>query len=65
MERTPYSVAVCGDSSVLILTHATLPAYSDASSSTSGAIMRHGPHHGALPGGGGVVGGWAGVWGWG
>jgi len=41
MLRTPYSVATWGDSSVLILTQVTLPAYSAASSSTRGAIMRH------------------------
>eukprot|EP00218_Dolichomastix_sp_CCMP3274_P003605 CAMPEP_0170162414 /NCGR_PEP_ID=MMETSP0033_2-20121228/77081_1 /TAXON_ID=195969 /ORGANISM="Dolichomastix tenuilepis, Strain CCMP3274" /LENGTH=254 /DNA_ID=CAMNT_0010400039 /DNA_START=387 /DNA_END=1151 /DNA_ORIENTATION=+ len=47
MLRMPYSVAMPGDSSVLSFTALSLPAYSVDSSSMSGAIMRHGPHHGA------------------
>ena len=47
MLRTPYSVAVLGLSSVFILKNLTRPAYSRARSSTRGAIIRHGPHHGA------------------
>ena len=45
--RIPYSVAVLGLSSVFSFTHRTLPTYSFASSSTIGAIIRQGPHHGA------------------
>jgi hypothetical protein len=43
----PYLVAMPGLSSVLSLRHRTWPTYSEASSSIRGAIMRHGPHHGA------------------
>src|SRR5271165_2020974 len=45
--RTPYRAGVSGLSSTLILTTFNLPAYWVASSSTSGAIALHGPHHGA------------------
>mmetsp|Transcript_34871 Transcript_34871/g.75476 ORF Transcript_34871/g.75476 Transcript_34871/m.75476 type:complete len:210 (-) Transcript_34871:144-773(-) len=47
IERIPYSVATAGDSSVFNLTAFSLPLYSSASSSTSGAIIRQGPHQGA------------------
>merc|ERR1719398_197332 len=43
----PYSVATAGLSSVLSLTALSFPLYSSASSSTSGAIIRQGPHQGA------------------
>src|SRR5688572_4737277 len=45
--RMPYFAAVRGLSSVFSLRNSTLPSYSDASSSTIGATMRQGPHHGA------------------
>src|SRR5258708_39998322 len=45
--RTPYRVGTCGFSSILILATVNLPSYSPASSSSAGAIMRHGPHHSA------------------
>ena len=44
IERTSYCVGVLGFSSMLTLTTLTLPAYSPASCSTTGAIARHGPH---------------------
>src|SRR5260221_160313 len=45
--RTPYLVGICGFSSMLTLATVSLPSYSLASSSSEGAIMRHGPHHSA------------------
>ncbi|BAH95555.1 Os12g0188566 [Oryza sativa Japonica Group] len=36
-----------GESSVFTLQHLILPTYSLASSSITGAIILHGPHHGA------------------
>lgn len=47
MLRIPYCVGMFGLSSVLSLKHAILPAYSLANSSITGAIILHGPHHGA------------------
>ena len=47
MLRIPNSVAVEGLSSVFSLKNLSLPAYSFASSSMTGWIIRHGPHHGA------------------
>lgn len=47
MDRIPYLVAMSGLSSVFSFRHRTLPAYCFAISSIIGAIMRHGPHHGA------------------
>lgn len=47
MLRIPYLVAMLGQSSVLSLQQRTFPAYSLASSSITGAIILHGPHHGA------------------
>src|SRR5687768_4507491 len=47
MLRMPYLAAVRGLSSVFSLRNSTLPSYSSASSSTIGATMRQGPHHGA------------------
>src|SRR4030042_32117 len=44
---TPYCRAVSALSSTFTFTKATLPSYSLANSSTSGAIIRQGPHHGA------------------
>lgn len=43
----PYCVGMFGESSVLSLKHAIFPAYSLANSSITGAIILHGPHHGA------------------
>lgn len=43
----PYWVAMLGQSSVLSLQQIIFPAYSFASSSITGAIILHGPHHGA------------------
>uniref|UniRef100_A0A0E0J7K2 Uncharacterized protein n=1 Tax=Oryza nivara TaxID=4536 RepID=A0A0E0J7K2_ORYNI len=40
-------VAMFGESSVFTLQHLILPTYSLASSSITGAIILHGPHHGA------------------
>src|SRR5689334_20564580 len=45
--RTPYFCGTCGFSSILILAMVTLPLSSPASSSSAGAIIRHGPHHSA------------------
>src|SRR4051812_38295365 len=45
--RTPYLVGTFGFSSMLILTIVTLSCSSPASSSSAGAIIRHGPHHSA------------------
>lgn len=45
--RIPYWVAIDGVSSVLNLKHLSFPAYSFASSPTTGWIVRQGPHHGA------------------
>ncbi len=42
-----YLLAIFGHSSVFTLKHAIFPAYSFASSSITGAIIRHGPHQGA------------------
>eukprot|EP00187_Rhodella_violacea_P001759 CAMPEP_0174886166 /NCGR_PEP_ID=MMETSP0167-20121228/1433_1 /TAXON_ID=38298 /ORGANISM="Rhodella maculata, Strain CCMP736" /LENGTH=104 /DNA_ID=CAMNT_0016122053 /DNA_START=143 /DNA_END=453 /DNA_ORIENTATION=- len=39
--------AVAGHSSVFTLISSALPASSAATSSSTGAIIRHGPHHGA------------------
>src|SRR5262249_36241885 len=47
MPRTPYCAGVRGLSSTFILTTLSLPAYSRDSSSTTGPMARHGPHHGA------------------
>src|SRR5690606_37511179 len=47
IERTPYLTVVEGFSSMLSLTILTLPASSAESSSRTGAIARHGPHHSA------------------
>src|SRR5690348_10751746 len=47
MPRTPYFCGTWGFSSILILAIVTLPLNSPASSSSAGAIMRHGPHHSA------------------
>lgn len=45
--RTPYLVAMEGLSSVFSLKHLIFPAYSSASSPTTGWSIRQGPHHGA------------------
>jgi hypothetical protein len=47
MAWTPYFIAVRWFSSVLSLAKRTFPSYSVASCSTTGAMARHGPHHGA------------------
>src|SRR5215471_1629531 len=47
MPRTPYRIGVALLRSTSILPIFTLPAYSLASSSTMGAIARHGPHQAA------------------
>src|SRR5687768_2477776 len=47
IERTPYLTVVEGFSSTLSLTILTLPASSEESSSSTGAMARHGPHHSA------------------
>jgi hypothetical protein len=47
IERTPYLTAMSCSSSVFTLTILALPSKSSASSSTTGAIIRQGPHHGA------------------
>src|ERR1035438_7921989 len=47
MARMPYSVASDCCSSMFTLPIFTLPSYSSASSSRSGAIILHGPHHSA------------------
>ena len=47
MLRIPYSDAILWLSSVFSFRHRNLPAYCTASSSTNGAIIRHGPHQGA------------------
>src|SRR5690606_11612135 len=47
IERTPYFTVVEGFSSTLSLTIFTLPASSEESSSSTGAIARQGPHHSA------------------
>ena len=47
MARMPYSAASGCCSSTLTLPIFTLPSYSSASSSRSGAIILHGPHHSA------------------
>ena len=47
MLRTLKRAAVAGDSSTLSFATRTRPAISDASSSSIGAIIRHGPHQGA------------------
>lgn len=47
MLRIPNSVAMEGLSSVFSFKHVSLPTYSFASSSMTGWIIRHGPHHGA------------------
>src|ERR1700754_2621318 len=43
--RTPYFFGTPGFSSMLILAIVTFPPSSVDSSSSAGAIMRHGPHH--------------------
>jgi hypothetical protein len=43
----PYSLAICGSSSVLSFTTRTRPANSRAISSSTGPSMRQGPHQGA------------------
>src|ERR1700679_1435851 len=45
--RTPYFCGMPGFSSILTLATVTLPPISPASSSSAGAIIRHGPHHSA------------------
>src|SRR5690606_13366017 len=47
IERTWYFIAVARLWSTLTLATFTLPAYSSASWSRAGAIIRHGPHHSA------------------
>ncbi len=47
IELTPYCIANCGSSSVLILTILILFEYSLEISSNTGATARHGPHHSA------------------
>ena len=47
MLRTLKRDAVCGFSSVLSFATRTFPINSEASSSITGPIIRHGPHHGA------------------
>ena len=47
MLRTLKRAAVAGFSSTLSFANRTRPAISDASSSSTGAIIRHGPHHAA------------------
>src|ERR1019366_2649122 len=47
MARMPYSAARDCCSSMLTLPILILPSYSSASSSSSGAIILHGPHHSA------------------
>ena len=47
MLRTPKRAAVAGFSSTSSLATRTRPAISFASSSTTGATIRHGPHHAA------------------
>ena len=47
IDRIPYSVAIEGDSSVFNFTAFNFPEYSSANWSIRGAIIRHGPHHGA------------------
>ena len=47
MLRIPNLVETSGFSSVFILRKVTLPSYSFASSSTTGATIRQGPHQGA------------------
>src|SRR6185312_9776495 len=47
IERTPYLTVVDGFSSMFSLTIFTLPASSVESSSRTGEIARHGPHHSA------------------
>ena len=47
MLRTPYFIVISSFSSTSHLPISTRPSYSAASSSTMGAIVRHGPHHSA------------------
>src|SRR5215472_18075056 len=47
MAMMPYRCDTAGFSSMLSLTTAILSAYSVAISSSTGATMRHGPHHSA------------------
>src|ERR1051325_2564844 len=45
--RMPYFTVISGFSSTFTFPMIALPSYSFASSSTMGAIARHGPHHSA------------------
>ena len=47
MPRMPNFAGVAGLESTSIFVKLTLPAYSEATSSTIGAIILHGPHHSA------------------
>src|SRR5664279_1714277 len=47
IDRTPYLTVVEGFSSTLSLTILTRPWSSEESSSRTGAMARHGPHHSA------------------